>query len=90
MPLRDVSEFHAWIARDQPSTQARRVARTFIAELGHRPWTAPSVPIVELSNQPEYEVRTATLAVDGELDVQIWYLHAYATTNVDLIAVIQR
>ena len=90
MALRDVSEFHAWIEREQPSIQARRVARTFIAELGDRPWTAPSVPIEELSNQPEYEVRTATLAVDGELDVQVWYIHAYATSNVDLIAITQR
>ena len=49
MALRDVSEFHAWIEREQPSIQARRVARTFIAELGDRPWTAPSVPIEELS-----------------------------------------
>ena len=53
MALRDVSEFHAWIEREQPSIQARRVARTFIAELGDRPWTAPSVPIEELSNQPD-------------------------------------
>jgi len=43
-----------------------------------------------LSNQPEYEVRFAALRVEGEHDVELWYLHAYATGNVDLIAVTNR
>lgn len=90
MPLRDLSEFHAWIARELPSKAAQRVARTFVVELVDAPWRAPSVPIAELSNQPEYEVRVAALAVVGEHDVEIWYLHAYATGNVDLIAVTNR
>ena len=90
MPLRDVGEYHAWIEREAPSTAARQVARTFIAELGDRPWRAPSVPIAELSNQPEYEVRTASLLVEGERDVSVWYLHHYATGDVDLIAVTNR
>ena len=90
MPLREVSEFTAWIEREQPSTLARSVARTFIAELGDEPWRAPSVPIAELSNQPEYEVRVAAVDVAGELPVQVWYLHAYATGNVDIIAVTNR
>lgn len=87
MPLREVGEFHAWLGRERPSLRARRIARAFLAELGDEPWRAPSVPIEELSSQPEYEVRTASLAVDGEPDIQIWYLHAYATGNVDVIAV---
>ncbi len=58
--------------------------------MGDEPWRAPSVPIMELSSQPEYEVRTASLLVAGEPDVQVWYLHAYATGNVDLIAVTNR
>ena len=90
MPLREVSEFTAWIEREQPSNFARSVARTFIAELGDEPWRAPSVPIAELSNQPEYEVRVAAVDVAGELPVQVWYLHAYATGNVDIIAVTNR
>jgi hypothetical protein len=47
----------------------------------------PSVPIASLSNQPEYEVRTAALQVAGEPDLSIWWLHGYATGEVDLIAV---
>ena len=35
-------------------------------EIGDVPWRAPSVPIAELSNQPEYEVRTAILPVPSE------------------------
>ena len=90
MPLRDVSEYHDWIQRESPSSLARRVARSFIAELGDRPWRAPSVPIAEVSNQPEYEVRMASLPVEGEQDVSVWYLHHYATGDVDLIAVTNR
>ncbi len=90
MPLDKVSEYHTWIARESPSKAAQSVARTFIVEIGDVPWRAPSVPIAELSNQPEYEVRTAHLPVAGEPEVQVWYLHAYATGNVDIIAVTNR
>ena len=90
MPLRDVEEYRAWLQRESPSPDAQSVARTFIAEIGDQPWRAPSVPIAELSNQPEYELRTAALAVEGEHDVLIWWLHVYATGAVDLIAVTNR
>jgi hypothetical protein len=45
------------------------------------------VPIAELSDQPHYEVRTAELAVAGENAVHLWYVHAYAAGEIDLIAV---
>ena len=90
MPLRDISSFHTWIERESPSHAAERVARHFIAELGDQPWRAPSVPIAELSDQPEYEIRTATITVVGERDVSIWWMHVYATGAVDLIAVTNR
>ena len=90
MPLRDVDEYHAWIERESPSRSARSVARTFIVELADRSWRAPSVPIPELSNQPEYEVRTAALELEGEQNVRIWWIHVYATGAVDLIAVTNR
>jgi hypothetical protein len=90
MPLRDTREYNAWIERESPSMSSRSVARTFIAELGDRPWRAPSVPIAELSSQPEYEVRTAALEVEGEQDVRIWYVHIYATGDVNLVAVSNR
>ncbi len=90
MPLRDISELRAWIEREAPSAVAQRVARTYIAELGDQPWKAPSVPLAEISHQPEYEVRTATLEVEGEHDLSIWWLHDYATGDVDLIAITNR
>lgn len=90
MPLRDVSEFHLWLELENPSRSARSVARTFIAELGDQPWRAPSVPVAELSEQPEYEVRTASLEVTGEPDVVVWWLHDYATGHVDIIAITSR
>lgn len=44
-----------------------------------------------LSNQPEYEVRAASVPVDGESrPVQVWYRHVYATGAVDLIAITNR
>lgn len=90
MPLRDISTFHTWIERESPSSAAQSAARHFIAELGDQPWRAPSVPIAELSEQPEYEIRTATITVDDERDVSIWWMHVYATGAVDLIAVTNR
>jgi hypothetical protein len=87
VPLRDLDAFHAWIKREDPTLAAQRVARAFIAELGDRPWRAPSVPIAELSHQPEYELRSASLPVDGERDAEVWYQHTYATGDVDLVAV---
>lgn len=69
MALRDISAFHIWIERESRSKKSLSAARGLIAELGDRPWRAPSVPIAELSEQPEYEVRTATMSVEGEQDV---------------------
>ncbi|HUF33742.1 MAG TPA: hypothetical protein VMN58_11110 [Acidimicrobiales bacterium] len=90
MALRDIGAFHAWVESESPSPAAQSAARTFIAELGDRPWRAPSVPVAELSEQPEYEVRSATITVAGEHDVSIWWMHVYATAVVDLIAVTNR
>jgi hypothetical protein len=91
VPLRDVKEHHRWVEREHPTIQAQRVARHFLAEIGDESWRYPSVPIPELSDQPEYEVRRATLPVDGEdRPVRIWYRHVYATDEVDVIAVTSR
>jgi hypothetical protein len=91
VPLRDVEEHRRWIDREAPSIAAQRVARHFLAEIGDEPWRSPSVPIATLSNQPEYEVREAALAVVGEeRPVRIWYRHIYATDAVDVIAVSNR
>lgn len=77
--------------RESPSAAAQRVARHFIAELGDEPWRHPSVPIEALSGQPEFEVREAALAVEGEeRPVSIWYRHIYVTDVTDLIAVTNR
>lgn len=87
MALRDTGAYHEWIEREQPSIEAQRTARAFIAELGDRSWLAPSVPVAELSIQPLYEVRHALLDVPGGAGVEVWYRHEYATDDVDLIAV---
>lgn len=87
MPLREIGEFHTWIRREQPTARAISATRTFIAELGDEPWRSPSVPIPDLSNQPEYEVRVAAVDVADEPPVWVWYLHAYATGNVDIVII---
>ena len=85
MALRNTKPYYEWVDREEPSLRAKRVARSFIADIAERPWLAPSVPIAELSLQPQYEVRSALLAVRGESPIQIWYRHEYATGDVDLI-----
>ncbi len=90
MPLRDIEEYRRWIDRESPSVAAQRVARHFLAEIGTEAWRSPSVPIEMLSNQPEYEVREAALAVAEERPVRIWYRHTYATGAVDIVAVSNR
>ena len=88
MPLRDIAALSRWIEREAPSDTAQRVARHFLAEVGDESWRHPSVPIPELSDQPEFEVRQAALGVEGERrPVLIWYRHFYATDVVDVIAI---
>ena len=48
------------------------------------------MPLQEISNQPEHQVRYATLPVPGEHSVWIWYVHVYATDQVDITAVTNR
>lgn len=67
-----------------------RAARYFLVEIGDEAWRAPSVPISELSDQPEHEVRTASLDVSGERPVRLRYRHFYATDSVDVIAITNR
>jgi hypothetical protein len=91
VPLRDLDEFRRWIERESPSIAAQRAARHFLAEIGDEPWRSPSVPIADLSDQPEYEVRIADLDVAGEEHpVRVWYRHFYATGEVDVVAVSNR
>lgn len=91
MPLGDLEEFHRWIERESPSVAAQRVARHFLAEIGGEPWRSPSVPIADLSNQPEDEMREAALEVEREeRPVRVWYRHIYATDVVDVVAVTNR
>ncbi|MDP9441636.1 MAG: hypothetical protein M3P34_05560 [Actinomycetota bacterium] len=48
-------------------------------------------PVVYLHRGPDgTEVRTAALEVSGEHGVVIWWLHYYATGDVDLIAITSR
>jgi hypothetical protein len=91
VPLRDIEELRRWIEREVPSVPAQQAARHFLAEIGDESWRHPSVPIAELSSQPEYEVRHAALPVEGEdRPVRIWYRHIYATDVVDVLAVTNR
>jgi len=85
--LRNTRPYYEWVDRELPSLQAKQIARSFIADIADQPWLAPSVPIVELSLQPQYEVRSALLAGGGESPIQVWYRHEYATGDVDLIEV---
>lgn len=90
MPLRHVRAFHEWLAREDPSIAAQQVARHFIAEIGDESWRHPSLPVEQLSDRHEFEVREASLPCRKEQPVYVLYRHFYATDDVDLIAVTNR
>lgn len=87
MALGSISEYFAWIERESPSVAAQEATRAFLLELDERPWAAPSVPIPEVSNQPEFEVRTVSLHLADGSTVTVWWEHIYATGDVDILAV---
>lgn len=87
MPLRKIGRYRAWVDRESPPLEAQQVVRSFLVAVGVEPWRAPSVPIAQLSKQPEYEVRSAVLVVFDLSTVQVWYRHFYATGAVDVIEV---
>lgn len=46
--------------------------------------------IPEVSNQPEFEVRTVSLHLVDRSAVTVWWEHIYATGDVDILAVTLR
>ena len=87
MPLGSVGAFSEWVERENPSYLEAKRVESWINELSDRPWTAPSEPVPEMSNQPEYEIRQAV--VPGTERIEVIYRHTYypeaATGIVDLI-----
>ena len=77
MALGNVEAFSDWVGRDNPSYLEAKRVESWVNELRDRPWTAPSVPMPEMSNQPEYEVRQAV--VPGTDRVEVIYRHTYST-----------
>jgi hypothetical protein len=88
MPLGSASEFHEWIKRDNPPYVEARLVENWIIEASEAPWSAPSVPIPEMSDQPRYEVRAAV--IPGTDHVEVIYRQTYATRVIDLIWVGRR
>ena len=82
MPLRDTAAFDEWVERANPSKELSEPVWEWIQGLEGTPWQAPSVPFPELSDQPDYEVRSAEVG-----GVDVFYRHEYATGNVDLIGI---
>ncbi len=87
MPLRDVGGFHHWISLQSPNKSAQSVARSFLVEVGDRPWQAPSVPVEGMSNRPTYEMRTVILSLEDGREIQAWWRLHYATGDVDIVGV---
>lgn len=87
MSIRDASGFHRWVEAEEPDIEAWSLVREFLVTIGSRPWSAPSVPVEEMSDQPNYEVRTAVLELRSGIEVQAWWLHEYATNAVDIIGI---
>lgn len=89
MTLRDVERYRAWLDRERPSREAHQTAALFLVELADRPYAAPSAPVEDLCDRPEYEVREVRLPVAGEPDVWMLYRHTYVNGAVDVIDVTQ-
>jgi hypothetical protein len=87
--LGDVGRYDDWLAREDPSEAAQRVAAWMIGHLSKEPYAAPSIPF-DTSDQPVSEVRSLALPVPGEPDVRVWYRHTYASGRVDLLGVTNR
>ena len=83
MPLRDTSALEAWARREDPPYSTWRLVSEWIAALDSAPWQAPSVPFPELSDPPDYEVRTAEIPDSG--GVEVFYRREFERDTVDLI-----
>ena len=62
MPLRDTTAFADWVERAHPSEELSDLVWEWIQGLEGTPWQGPSIPFLELSDQPDYEVRSAEIA----------------------------
>jgi hypothetical protein len=83
--LGNIDAFRDWIARTNPPRDVRYAVHDWLVELGATPWLAPSIPIPELSGQPEWEVREAV--VPGPGGVAVTYVHFYVAGVTDLLQV---
>lgn len=83
MPIRNLSAIDAWAERESPPPQVERMVRRWIRRLDHKPWDEPSIPLPDLSFQPDFEVRVALLGDTG--GVRVYYRHEYAPEAVELI-----
>jgi hypothetical protein len=82
-PLRQIGALSVWGFYGNPRPEAWKSTCWWVAGLCEAPWQAPSVPIPELSSQPNYEVREANL----DCGVWVLYQHSYEEHWTDLLAV---
>jgi hypothetical protein len=83
VPLRDRSALHEWGNRENPPYLTWQIVDLWNHELDSTPWQAPSIPFPEMSDLPNYEIRTAE--VPGTEGVEVIYRQEYAGEFIDLI-----
>ena len=88
MPLRDLEPWHEWLRRESPSAVARASpdrssprSATSHGAGAERPGRSP-IGSAGLRTALRRAPRAA-----GEVSVEVWYRHFYATADVDVIAV---
>ncbi len=69
MALRDCRAFDAWSVYGGATDTQWEIVRDWIGALAVRSYQAPSIPIPDLSAQPTYEVREATVPYSGGIYV---------------------
>jgi len=86
VPLRDVQTFDAWSQYATSTDEEWAAVRDWIAGLATKSNQAPSIPVPELSEQPTYEVREATIPYSGGVYTVYRCFYGQEDT-VDLIVV---
>jgi hypothetical protein len=84
VPLRDTRALRDWAISGRPSDDDWERVHRWIVGLDASPWRAPSVPVEDRSERPNYEFRVAT--IDGT-DIVVEYRRIYNGEFVDLLAI---
>ena len=77
MALSDLTGYHQWIEREQPTAAASETVLAFIVVIAQRPWVAPSRPLGELSVAGVDQVRVVKIDLPDGTTVEVVYRETF-------------